>query len=422
MPEHDGPPTLRAPRRADGRPVPVLHNATLEDGRRVDVHLADGLVTDVVAAAGGDPGPEDLDLSGHLLLTAPAEPHAHLDKALSFDEIGPPMGDLRSAIRAWDDHAPQLTVESIADRARRAALLLLENGTTAVRTHVNLLRGDAPLRGVHALLRVRQELADVMDVQLVALTPFLVPDAVLHEALDLGVDLVGGHPHSTPDPSGDLQRLLAVARSRGIGVDMHTDEQLNPAMLTLEELALSVRNWPGSMPVTAGHCVSLGTVAPDVLARVVRAVAESRVGIVTLPITNLYLQGWDHPVSTPRGLTAVRALLDADVRVGAGADNVQDPYNPVGRSDALETAMLLVAAAHLTPEEAYHAVSTGAREVMSLPPAGVGCGAQADLLAIRSPTLRAAIATAPADRLVLHRGRLVATSRAERSTSFPGQG
>lgn len=400
---------------AHGRAVPVLHNATLPDGRVVDVHLERGRVREVVPAAGRSAVGDELDLTGHLLLTAPAEPHAHLDKALSFDEIRPPMGDLGAAIAAWENHTPTLTVEGIAERARRAALLLLGNGTTAVRSHVNLLRGDDPLRGIRALVEVRTDLASVMDIQIVAMAPYFAEDAAVHAALDLGADLVGGHPHQTPDPSGNLQRLLAIARSRNVGVDMHTDEQLNPMMLTLEELAHSVRDWPTSMPVTAGHCVSLGMVQADVLDRVIRAVKDSDVGIVSLPITNLYLQGWADPVATPRGLTAVRALLDAGVRVAGGADNVRDPYNPLGRSDALETAMLLVTAGHLSVDEAYRAVSEGARDIMGLPVAGVAAGLSADLLAIRSSSLEEAVAGAPQDRIVLSRGRFVSVSRTSRS-------
>ncbi|MHC9291527.1 amidohydrolase family protein [Mycobacterium sp. LTG2003] len=408
-----------SPTIAHGRAVPTLHNATLPDRRLVDVHLDGGRVRDIVPAAGRSPVGDELDLTGHLLLTAPAEPHAHLDKALSFDEIRPPMGNLDAAIAAWESHTPTLTVEGIAERARRAALLLLGNGTTAVRTHVNLLRGDDPLRGIRALVAVREELADVIDIQIVAMAPYFATDEAVHAALDVGADLVGGHPHQTPDPSGNLQRLLAIAETRNVGVDMHTDEQLNPRMLTLEELAHSVRDWPESMPVTAGHCVSLGMVERDVLDRVIGAVRASGIGIVSLPITNLYLQGWNDPVATPRGLTALRALLDAGVRVAGGADNVRDPYNPLGRSDAFETAMLMVTAGHLSVGEAYRAVSDGARDVMGLPVAGVRRGAAAELLAIRAASLEEAVAGAPHDRIVLRRGRLASVSRTSRSVAVP---
>ncbi|MER7683246.1 amidohydrolase family protein, partial [Streptomyces sp. NPDC096934] len=116
----------------------------------------------------------------------------------------------------------------------------------------------------------------------------------------------------------------------------------------------------------------------------------------------------------PRGLTAARALIDAGVRFGAGADNVRDPYNPLGRSDALETAMLLVTAGHLSVEEAYRAVSDGARDVMSLPKSGIEKDAQAELLAIRAESLEEAVAAAPQDRIVLHQGRLESMSRTQR--------
>jgi len=357
-----------------------------------------------------------LDLANFLLLTAPAEPHAHFDKALSWDLIDPPMGNLDLAIESWRDYSAVMTVESIADRARHAALLLLRQGTTAVRTHVDLLVGDDPMRGVRALVRVRDELSELMDIELVALAGPFVPSEQVVEALELGVDLVGGAPHLSEDPIADLRRLIGIAERHGVGADIHTDESLTGAS-TLGEYARLVRDW--TAPASAGHCVRLGTLEPTELAAVISEVLASDLGIISLPITNLYLQGWQHPVSTPRGITALRALLDAGVRVGAGADNVRDPFNPVGRSDALETASLLVSAGHLTLDEAYAAVSSGARSVMSLPIAGVQVGAVAELLAVRGSTLSDVIANASADRFVIHAGRLVAQSTVTYDVAAP---
>lgn len=401
------------------RPLTRLTDATLADGSRVDVEITGDTVTavtpagrvgDVTAATHSD---STLDLDGFLLLTAPAEPHAHLDKALSWDLIEPPMGDLVLAIESWKRYSATMSTESIADRARRQALAMLSNGITAIRCHVDVLTGDEPMRGVRALVRVREELKELLDLELVALAGPNVPSHQVLEAIELGVDLVGGAPHLADDPDADLRRLLAIAEAQGIGVDMHTDESLDGA-LTLRTLASVVRGWPSTRPVTAGHCVRLGTLEAAELAEVVAEIVQSDIGIVTLPITNLYLQGWEHPVSTPRGLTAVRALLDAGVRLGAGADNVRDPFNPVGRSDALETASLLVTAGHFTLDEAYAAVSSGARSVMSLPEAGVAVGAKAELLAVRGVSLSDVVAGASADRYVVHAGRLVARSEVTR--------
>jgi len=396
--------------------IDLLRSATLADGRVVDVALSEGSVTSVTAAGSIAPSEdaEILDLTGYVLMTAPAEPHAHLDKALSFDLIQPPLGDLDKAILSWREYAAGMTVDDIADRARAAALRMLANGTTAIRSHVDVLQGPEPTRGAEAVVRVRDELAGLIDIEIVALGGWQSPDSAFEAVLDLGVDLIGGAPHLAPDPIADLTRVLAIAERRGVGVDLHTDESLHGAV-TLGEFARIVRGW--TVPVSAGHCVRLGTLERTELADVIAEVRASNIGIIALPITNLYLQGWDDPVSTPRGLTALRALLDAGVRVAAGADNIRDPFNPVGRADALETASLLVTAGHLDFAESIAAITDGARDVMSLPPAGAETGRAAEFLAVRAGSVGEAIAFAPADRYVIHRGLLVSESHVSVNTA-----
>ncbi len=398
--------------------VSLLRAATLPDGTRVDVEVTADRVSAVLPAGTASPPADptaELDLTGYLLLTAPADPHAHLDKACSWDAIAPPMGDLRAAIDSWRVYCAEMTVADVAERARAQALAMLARGTTAVRSHVDVGHvlseaGGDPTVSTRGLLQVRAELAGLMEIELVALAGPLTPDAAVDEVLGLGVDLVGGAPHLADDPLADLHRLLAVAERHGVGVDLHTDESLD-GPVTLDELARAVRGWP--VNVSAGHCCRLGTLPPAERDAVIAEVLASDVGVIANPITNLYLQGWDHEVAAPRGLTAVRQLVDAGVRFAAGADNVRDPFNPLGRGDALETAMLLVVAGHLSVDEAYAAVSTGARAVLDLPPAGPYVGGRADLLAVRGRNLAEVVATAPADRLVLHAGRLVAATTSQ---------
>ena len=62
----------------------LLRGGRLADGRLVDVEVADGRIAAVVEAVAG-PAPEGSveELAGWLLVPALAEPHAHLDKALT---------------------------------------------------------------------------------------------------------------------------------------------------------------------------------------------------------------------------------------------------------------------------------------------------------------------------------------------------
>jgi cytosine deaminase len=113
--------------RKAGQQLSTLANATLADGSVVDLTLGreagHTVITAVRPACGAGPGAEPgvLDLTGFVLLTAPAEPHAHLDKALSWDELRPEPGDLHHAIATWKEGSLRFDEESFRTRGRAAA-------------------------------------------------------------------------------------------------------------------------------------------------------------------------------------------------------------------------------------------------------------------------------------------------------------
>lgn len=400
----------------------VLHNARLADGRLVDISIdtAAGTITRVTATGSTAiaEGTEVDNLDGWLLLPAMAEPHAHLDKALTADEVPNPKGDLMGAILAWFEAAEdgRLSYDRTVERATQAFEMLLVHGVTAVRTHINVT-ADTGISSVLAVQEAARSMEGLIDFQMVALTgwPMTGPDSAanvraLEEAVEAGVDLVGGCPNLQDDPATHISDVLALATSAGIDIDLHTDETLDPSVLTLRELARQVRDKGFDGAIAASHCVSLGMQPPDVQAAVAAEVAAAGISVITLPQTNLFLQGRDDPVGTPRGLTAVEALTDAGAAVAAGADNVQDPFNLVGRSDPLETAALMVMAGHRLPADAFDMVSNTARQVMGLAPVNFEPGDPADLVAIDAPSVRGAVADAPMSRRVYRGGRLVASA------------
>lgn len=403
----------------------VLRNARLSDGRLVDVALGDGMITAIDDAQQSGASGDDIDLQGWLLLPSMTEPHAHLDKALTAEMVPNPKGDLMGAIDAWiaAADAGKITHDGIVERAVSAMDLLLVHGVTAVRTHVNVL-GSIGASAVVAVREAAEQFEDVLDVQIVALcgSPLTGAEgaptrAALAEALEVGVDFVGGCPHIDPDGPGLIRLTMEAATEAGIGMDLHVDEMLDPNVLTLRDYARQVIDTGFDGLVAASHCVTLGMQPPEVQASVAEEVSEAGIAVFPLPQTNLFLQGRDDPSATPRGLTAVRALQDAGVLVAAGADNVQDPFNLVGRSDPLETAALMVMAGHQLPDDAYDMVANNARRAIGLPPVDVKPGDLADLVAIDAVSVREAIADAPMSRRVFRRGVLVASADQQTSVN-----
>jgi cytosine deaminase len=394
----------------------LLRRAILVNGSTVDVRIRGDRI-EAVDDLEASPDDEIVDLAGWLLLPAAAEPHAHLDKAFLAERLTNERGDLLGAIDAMVAARPWIDVADTVDRAERGARRMAANGFAFVRTHADTTL-DNGLTSIEALAEVRRRVAGVIDVEIVALSGWPVAGAegaeqraLLREAMARGADVVGGCPHLENGTAGAVraatETLLEIAGGFGAPVDLHTDETLDPSADGLADLAEVVTAIGFDRPVTASHCVSLGMRSAARQREVAATVAEAGISVVALPATNLYLQGRDHQQAMPRGLTAVKALRQAGVVVAAGGDNLQDPFNPVGRADPFETAALMVLTAHLSAAEAWSTVTDQARRAVGGEPAGIAPGAPADLLAVPAGSLREAIASAPASRKVWHRGALL---------------
>ena len=358
-----------------------------------------------------------IDGKGALLTTSLAEPHAHLDKAFLSERVGNPTGDLMGAINAMEANRHLMTIDDTIARAERAVRLMVSNGVTAIRTHADVTEWNS-LDAIEALTEVRNRTRDIVEMQIVALLGWPLSGDLGHanltlgkKAIELGADILGGCPHLDVDPVGANIALLRLATELGCALDLHTDEHTDAHRVSLEDLAERVIATNFAHSVTASHCVSLGMQAEDVQQRISEKVAKADIGVVALPHTNLFLQGRENLTAPPRGLTAMSKLRMAGVRVAAGADNLQDPFNPLGSGDPLETAALMVLAAHQLPSDAFDAISNTAKSVIGTAESHLKIGDRADLMLIQAESLREAIANRSARSMVMYRGRLTHLTR-----------
>jgi cytosine/creatinine deaminase len=401
-----------------GEPVGALRAVRLPDGTLGDVALDGGVVAAVPGVG------LELDAAGWRVMPGACEPHAHLDKALTAPRVDPGAGnDLVAAIEQWRAILPAIDAADVHARALAAVHRYVARGITTIRTHVDLPPDGDPFRCVDALVALREQLRGRVTLQVCLLAGWDAPDAAVAEAAARGVDVIGGCPHLAPDPHHEVTRMLDVAERHGLPVDLHADEQLDVTLpderLDIVDIARQVLARGLQQRVTASHCVRLGMLEPARLIPILELVARAGLGIVTLPITNLYLQGRETTHAAPRGLAALRPILDAGIPLAAGADNLRDPFNPAGRADPFETTSLLMTAGHLTAGQALAAVTTGARTVLGLPPAGVEPGDAADLMLVPDTHPGDLLAGAEDARIAIHGGRVVADTRVHRAVDLP---
>ncbi|MFI2374944.1 amidohydrolase family protein [Streptomyces sp. NPDC018964] len=388
------PPSSPGPVPAEPEPL-LLCGARLTDGRTVDVRLAGGRIEAVgtagsLAADGTRACGTQVDLTGCLLLPAPAEPHAHADTALSAADGGPVSYD------------PQ----DVQRRATKAALLQLAHGATALRAHVRV--GDvAGLGALTGVLRAERSLRGLAELTTVAVPRLLTGVAgadglaVLRDAVKMGASVVGGCPDLDPDPTGYVEAVLEVASEHGCPVDLHTDAADPARLARFAAMAGGLR-----AGVALGPCGGLARLPAEPAARTADRLAAAGVTVVCLP------QGGCGAVDR-RGTAPVRLLRSAGVRVAAGSGALRDVSNPVGRGDPLEAAYLLASRHGLSAEDAYAAVSTSARAALGLPEVRVEAGFPAELLAVRGDGLPEALSLGYS-RVVVHGGRVVSRTSAVR--------
>jgi cytosine deaminase len=211
-------------------PPVVLRAATLPGRAIADVSFGGGRITAMTEAGELEPGAgEVIDLRGYLLLPSLVEPHAHLDKAFTADIVTNPDGSLYGAISAWLPVRAGFQRADIAARAWRVALRYLAHGTTAIRAHVDAGE-DIGLKAVEGILAVREALAGVVEIQIVASCNVPVTGvagatnrAVLADALAAGVDRVGGAP------AIDGARIAAIDALWAIWSGLETERPGVPA-------------------------------------------------------------------------------------------------------------------------------------------------------------------------------------------------
>lgn len=351
------------------------------------------------------------------MLPALVEPHAHIDKAYLAERVVNATNDLMGAIMALEAARDSITSEDTHARAVRALRAYAASGVGLVRTHADVTLANG-LDSLEALIAAKHDCSSFIDVQVAMLLSWPVTGdgssalrRLADRAVEAGADVVGGCPHLDDDPPGAVRYFHDLASAAGLPLDLHADENLRPGSNDLENLADLMLATDSNVRAVASHCVSLGMRPEHEQRAVARKVARAGISVVCLPQTNLYLQANGVHTAPPRSLAPIKVLLEEGVNVCAGGDNLQDPFNPMGRGDCLETAAMMVMAAHVLPHEAYHSVANATRRACGLADAGPFVGGVADLLLIRAANEREAMASASPDRVVVRAGSVLSPTR-----------
>ncbi|MDZ7700605.1 MAG: amidohydrolase family protein [Halobacteriales archaeon] len=361
-----------------------------------------------------------MDAGGHLVSPSFVDPHLHLDKVYTYDAAGEDaveryqageMGDAMGAIESASAVKADYDESRIYENARRAVELGIRHGVLHHRAFADVDTA-AGLEGVKALLRLRDDYADVVDLRVVAFPQDgLLRDpgaeSLVEEAMALGADEVGGIPwieFTEADAREHVDRMVDLAVEHDADVAMLTDDAGDPGLRTTEYLATAAidAGWEGR--VTACHARAMALYPEPYRRKLYTLLDRAGVSVVTDPQTG--------PLHVP-----VDELLEAGIPVALGQDDIADAYYPFGRNSLLEVGFL---AAHLLWKttaddlQEIHAMLTehGATS-LGLEAHGLAEGTPADLVLLDAASVPEAIGQQALVTHVISGGELVAESRLE---------
>jgi cytosine deaminase len=396
----------------------ILRNGRIVGLERepVDVGVRDGRIAAIGPGleTGSTDGTRDIALDGRLLIAGFVETHIHLDKSCISGRCACRTGTLKEAIETVAAAKLAFTEDDIYARARRTLEKAIVQGTTRMRTHVEV-DPRIGLKGFRAIGQLKRDYAWAIDIEICVfpqegLTNDPGTFELLVEACKNGADLIGGCPYTDSDPHRQIARIFELAKRFDIDIDFHLDFDLDPSWMHLDEVCRQTveHGWGGRVAI--GHVTKLSALDAESLQRVGAKLADAGVAVTVLPATDLFLMGRGVAHSVPRGVAPAHRLREQGVVCSLATNNVLNPFTPFGDCSLLRMANLYANVAQTGRSDELNAcfemVTTLPARLMNLKDYGIAVGNPADIVVLDCADPASAVAELAQPVLGMKRGRV----------------
>ena len=373
-----------------------------------------------------------LDAQGGLAQPAFVEPHIHLD---TTQTAGQPAwnqsGTLFEGIERWAERKALLTHEDVKQRAWQTLKWQIANGVQYVRTHVDV--SDPTLTALRAMLEVKQEVAPWVTLQIVAfpqegIMSYPNGEALLEEALRLGADVVGDIPHfefTREYGVESLHKAFALAQKYDRLVDVHCDEIDDEQSRFVETVAALALKLDMGARVTASHTTAMHSYNGAYASRLFRLLKMSGINFVANPLVNIHLQGRFDSYPKRRGITRVKEMLEANINVCFGHDDVFDPWYPLGTANMLQVLHMGLHVCQLMGygqiDDGLKLITSHSARTLNLTDYGLAAGNSANLVILPAESGFDAVRRQTPVRYSIRQGAVIAETQPAETTLYLAQ-
>ena len=384
----------------------------------VDIEIAKGTIASILPALTTQPSAPSTDLRGGQVWPCFVDMHTHLDKGHIWERSPNPDGTFASALETVKtDSQKYWQAEDVYRRMDFGIKCSYAHGTKAIRTHIDSFdeQGAISLEVFKVLQKEWEGIVILQAVSLVTLDYYQTLAGVdLTDRIVEVNGILGGVAYMHPDLDAQLDTVFSLAKERNLDLDFHADENGDPNSTCLASIAEAALRHEFTGQIICGHCCSLAVQTPEVVEKTLNLVKQASIGIVSLPMCNLYLQ--DREANrTPRwrGVTLLQELNQQGIPTAVASDNCRDPFYSFGDHDVLEVFTQAVRIAHLDMPygDSPCTVTKTAADLIKLPDVGrIGVGRPADLILFKGRNFSELLSRSQHDRIVLRNGKTIDTT------------
>ncbi|NDG54125.1 MAG: hypothetical protein EBY39_14060 [Flavobacteriia bacterium] len=156
-------------------------------------------------------------------------------------------------------------------------------------------------------------------------------------------DFIGGLPDRDSSPSKHIDLLFSLAKSLNKPVDIHVGQNNLPSEKETELVLDKIEQHNLKQKVSLVHCISLACQKEDYIRNQARRMKNLDVSVIVCPSAAISMKQ-NHSVYSPvhNSIAPVRVLLEEDVNVKLGIDNIEDLFMPLVDGDMwFETRLLM---------------------------------------------------------------------------------
>lgn len=291
--------------------------------------------------------------------------HAHIDRAYTITKANYELSE-RQRSEKWklnSELRKRSSVDDIYDRMARAVERMIEQDVTVLASFIDV-DGDVRDKAIKAAERVRERYASDIKLLFLNQSSYGLFDQAKESRkwFEVGAafaDIVGGLLKADQGREAEhLDILLGTAKEQGKMVHVHVDELNIPEEHETELLARKTIEFGMEGRVVGIHGISINARPLTKRTKLYKLCKRAKLQFISCPVSWLNERRSEELAPIHNPLTPVDELLEHNIPVGIGSDNIADIWMPFNDADMWLDMRVLLEAARIHDLDALTKIAT----------------------------------------------------------------